>query len=438
VKRLTPRWILIAGWIAFLMYAYPGYLKTDGADMLADSRVGEFTDWHSPMMTEVWRIVGRVISGPAGMLFLQSLLLLAGSYQLLRRAMSDRAAAIAAVCVLVSPPIIATTALVSAEAQLASFVIAGAAALASPQLRIRLLGLGAMFVACGMREGAALAAVPIILASFRWCDDAPRLQRLALAAAASVIVVGAACGANRVLVDFETDRNEVAHAMSDVIGTLRYAKDLGDANVQHLLAGVPLATSTEIQNHAKSVYSKPGKYAAGETRVFDPPATEAEREAVLSARYTVARAAPGAYLAHRWHVFRGILGFSKTWSPLYTEFTQNAGVREGLRHAAFHSLLQSTLIRPVHWLSGTFLFRPYLYAVLALLLLPVAVIRKERDTAVLLASGLSYELGLMFVANRAEYRDSHWMIAATVVAIILLVTRKLGRAVAVDDGAIPP
>ena len=86
----TPQRILLAGWLGFLLYAYPGYMLTDVADQLFESRVNEFTDAHAPMMTEVWRTVALVISGPPGMLFLQSLLLLGGTFVLLRRAMTER------------------------------------------------------------------------------------------------------------------------------------------------------------------------------------------------------------------------------------------------------------------------------------------------------------------------------------------------------------
>ena len=131
-----------------------------------------------------------------------------------------------------------------------------------------------------------------------------------------------------------------------------------------------------------------------------------------------------------------LLGFAQSAWPLYTEFVYSNTVREGIRQAAWHSTVQAALIRPVRWLSDTFLFRPHFYFALALALLPVALIRRQRDAAVLLASGLLYELTLMFVAIRAEYRDSHWLIAATVLAIIMVVARGLeARHERVDDQA---
>ena len=88
MQRVGARSILLAGWLLFLLYAYPGYMDTAAVDMLIDSRYRQISDWHSPMMTWVWEVVGLVIAGPAGMLLLQSGLFLFGARALLARVMS--------------------------------------------------------------------------------------------------------------------------------------------------------------------------------------------------------------------------------------------------------------------------------------------------------------------------------------------------------------
>ena len=426
--KTTPHRILVAGWIVFLLYAYPGYMQTDGADQLADSRVGEISDWHSPMMTELWRIVGCVLSGPAGMLCLQSLLMLAGSYHLLRRAMSDRAAAFAAIGVLLFPAVLATTALVSAEAQLAAFLIAGAAALASDRRRIRFCGLALIVVACGMRAGAALAALPIVFVLFRWHDESS-WRRRGIAIAAWVACVILAAGITRLLVDVRTERNEVALAMSDIVGTLCRANAMTDAEIREVLGDTRLPGTPGIQERACKIEGKSAAFADGEDRIFENPDTEAERSSVISARLALARAAPGGYLVHRGKRFLQVLGL---WSrpPLYTELLEDSGQAEGLRHRASHSNVQEALIVPVRWLAQTPLLRPYVYFIVALILLPLAAIRRQRVALMLLASAIAYEVSLMFVTLRATPQDSHWMIAATVLSIVMLSVHRFAR-----DGA---
>ena len=77
--KLTPLRIVIAGWAVFLLYAFPGYVDIPGGDILADARTEQFGDWHSPVMAKVWYVLGHVVSGPPGMLVLQSGTLLFGA-----------------------------------------------------------------------------------------------------------------------------------------------------------------------------------------------------------------------------------------------------------------------------------------------------------------------------------------------------------------------
>ena len=77
----------------------------------------------------------------------------------------------------------------------------------------------------------------------------------------------------------------------------------------------------------------------------------------------------------------------------------------------------------MRWLSTGVLFRPYVYLAIALILLPLALRRRERAAVVLLASGIAYELALFVVTSDAEYRYSHWMIVATLLAVVVLIAR---------------
>src|SRR6185369_3923165 len=153
---------------------FPGYVMTEGADQLVDSRVGTFTDWHPVMMTEVWRLVGHVISGPPGMLLVQSALLLFGTFVLARRFVTDRAAAFVAIAILLLPPVMTTMAVICAEAQLVAWLVGGTALLLAERRALRLAGLVAMMIACGMGGGAVLAVLPLIVVPFRWRDEQPR------------------------------------------------------------------------------------------------------------------------------------------------------------------------------------------------------------------------------------------------------------------------
>jgi len=414
--ELTPRRILIGGWIVALLYAWPGYLQVDGADQLVDSRTGVFTDWHSPVMTELWRIVGRAIAGPPGMLLLQSALLLFGAYAVFRRLLArERSAAWAAVGVTLFPPVLATTGVISAEAQLAGWFVAGVGALLGERRRIRIVGLGLLAIGIGMREGVALAALPLIATLFYWHDERG-WRRIAVAVLAWVAIVALSIGAERLLIDQHTRRFDAALAISDITEVLRRGPTMSDAELRDMLTGTPLVTTTGIQAKAKS-----------HDPLFASPASDAEREALVDARHAILRTAPGASARLWWHRLYRELGLprSRAWKSLYIKFVEVPAHSETIAYRASHSKLQRWLIVPVRLLSRTFVFRPYLYAYLGLVLLGLAIAWRRRLVVAVLVSGALYELSLGVVDAGSAFRHSHWMIVSTAIATVLLAAYRL-------------
>jgi len=412
---MKPRRILVAAWALFVLFGYPGFMRPDALDELVDSRTGVFTDWHSPMLTELWRVLGRVVAGPAPLFLVQGTMLLLGTYSLARRVLPERRAAAAAAAVLLFPPLLSTTALVSEDATLTAFLVCGAALLLAKR---RFAGLALLVVAAGLQEGAALAVLPIIVATLRW--PATRWRALATAFAAWTAVTALAFGLTQLFIDEHTHRREAALAMIDIAGTLDHAHHIDDARVRALLPGVSFAIVKDLQQHArKASRSSPD---AGDNRVFEAPTTRSERDGLIAGRDSISTALPLAYLGARVKVFERVLGFSrdKQWRTLNTDFVPNPNQRIGIAHAAYHSLVQRILIWPVKLLSRTPLFSPYLYFFLALVLVPIAFVRRNGLAAILLVSGLVYELGLGIVTAVPEYRDSHWMMAATCVAALLV------------------
>ena len=429
LRAASPRAIAIAGYLVFLLYAYPGYMATDAVDQLVDSRVGTFTDWSSPVMTELWRLTGHVLAGPLPMLAVQSGLLLAGAFALLARVMSRRAAMAAACGLLLFPPVLATMAVVGPDGQLAGFAIAGAAALTSPRRGWQVAGAALLVVAAGMSDGSALAIAPIVVLGLELRAGQPRWQRYAVATAAWLAIAGAGLGLDRVLVDNATRRPELELATVDLVGMVRHADHVTDPELGAALAGVRVVTTTDAKARAGAWSAHPEQVTAGPRRWFEPPATPAERDAVIAARATLRVAHPGAYLRHRWQVLTRVLGFGRTpgWDPVYTGFTGTPEQRVAIRHAARHSAVQRGLVTAVEALEATIVFRPYLYAALALALLGLAIAWRQRAAAMVVASGLAYDLALMIVTATPAYRLSLWPIVATVIGGALLAVAARGR-----------
>ncbi|HEY5947535.1 MAG TPA: hypothetical protein VIV40_18655 [Kofleriaceae bacterium] len=406
-----PNWILGAGWLVFLLYAYPGYMGSDSANQLVDSRVGFYTDWQAPIVTEIWRLVENFISGPAGMLLLQSGLLLLGAYQLARRVVSDRSAAIVAICALALPPAAVTTALLTPEALLPGLLLCAAAAWTSNDLRFRVGGFVLVVLACGLHSGARYAALPLMIALLVRREQMTRTRRLALSLAAWVAAVMLAWGISYALTDLVTERTELNLAARDIYGTLQRAPAMRDEQLRPLFDGVILASSTQIQKHARANELLVGTSSAH------------EREALFAARRALIRAQPAAYLKHRSFVFLRALGITRKPAAVYTQFVAKREHASGLQHLARHSVLQRALIAVAKVVAATPLMRPYLYLALAIVLLVVAARRRYGLPALLALSGIAYELSLFISTSRAEYRDSHWLIVSTIVATALLIAQ---------------
>src|SRR5260221_10905741 len=111
----SPRQIVVAGWIVFVLGSYPGYMSKDSATQLFTVRSGDYTDY-SPVMTALWGAFEYVFSGPFPMLLLQSGLFLFGLVAILRAVLSPRAAAVTASCVLLFPPVFSVMAVIWPDA----------------------------------------------------------------------------------------------------------------------------------------------------------------------------------------------------------------------------------------------------------------------------------------------------------------------------------
>jgi len=425
----APRTILAAGWLVFVLYSYPGYMTGAGVDQLVDARVHGLTDWAPAMMTEFWGMVVEVWAGPAAMLMLQGTLLLAGAYHLLRRAMAPRPAAACAVGVLLAPPVLATIAVIWPESLLAALGIAAAALFCAERRWPRWLGLGLVFFGSSLGHGAAFALLPIVVAL---CDVSPwrrRWPRYAIALALWAVLAAGAAQVNDALIGAHTHKDDIALSMDDIAGTLANAGPLDDDAVRADLTGVALVPSSALQERARDVAGHPERYTDAASGLFTAPATPEQIAALMRARVAIVLAHPWAYLAQRWRVAQRVLGLHRprTWLPIYTSFLGATSQWPFAAHLAQHSLVQRALVAFVTALSRTPLFHPYLYALLAIMLLPLAIAWRSRLAVTLLAAGLVGEIAMLVTTQAPELRYSLWLIVTTVIAIPLLIAARISR-----------
>ena len=106
IRGARPGVILAIGFAVFLAYAFPGYMSSDPVAQLYEARTGVFSNAHPPAMAAEWQLLEVFVTGPILMLLLQGCLFLGGLYRLLCHRLAPRPAAVAAVCVLLFPPVL--------------------------------------------------------------------------------------------------------------------------------------------------------------------------------------------------------------------------------------------------------------------------------------------------------------------------------------------
>ena len=440
---MKPRVILAIGWLGFLAYAYPGYMSYDSILQLGEARSGVYGGAHPPLMSMLWALLDSIIAGPLLMLVLQSSCFLAGCFLLLRRWLSERCAALAAVGVLWFPAVAAIMAVIWKDSQMAGFLVLGAALVLSPRRGVRIGGLALLALATGMRYNALAITLPLIVLLFEWSAAQRWWQRYPLALAAWLLVTVVPTVLNRQMTSDQSSTWHRTLALSDIVGTLRYAPDLSDAELQPLLAGTPLRTPTAIQQQTRSDLPPDGisehdllSFGTGTYvpalwittfQVFALPDTDEQRAALTRAWKAIVLGHPLAYLTYRWHVFRELvhLGDADIPSGAYVWFTDvldPSGSAHAIGHNATPSKLQTHLHTAMRWLGTSWLFRGWLYLALTLVLLPFC--RRDRVLAALALSGLANEALLYLVAPTIDFRYSFWLVVSTLLVIVGVIARR--------------
>jgi len=340
--------VAIVGWIGFILGCYPGYMDEQAERQLYSIRIGGH--YHeSPVMTALWAAIEYLVAGPFGMLALQSGLFLAGTTAILRRVAPPRTAALAAVGVLLFPPVFATMAVIWPEALMASALVAGWGAALQPRAHWRVMGALLAGIAIACRPEAGLAAVPLVAVVV----TGPWWRRAALALGLTLCLAGGAYFANRVL----------------------EAEKAGPFSPQWLIS------------------------TAGD-----------------------AAADPALYLQQRWRFAQQQFAGR---NPVYDQFGEVEQIRL-LHHRATASLWQRNMQRFVRTVAATPLFAPGLYFALALVLLTIA--NKSALVRALAVSALSYELGVIAWQPSSDYRNAHYLVMASCIALMarLLPTLRSG------------
>jgi hypothetical protein len=426
VKQIAPFAVLVVGWTVLAVYAYPGFLSFDSVEQLRQARSGDYTDWHPPAMAALWRLVEHVWAGPYGMFVLQSAAFVAGVYLLLRRWLLPPAAAIVAVLVTWFPPVSSVLAVIWKDSQLLGYATLGIALLARGGRRGQLAGLAALALASAMRHNAFTATFAPILLLFRWPEVTSRRHRYAVALGAWLAVTAAGFGVNRALTDVHTHPWTDAGQVWDVAGMIACAPPIDDDEARELLAGTPFKPASDIQATIAAAYvPELGVFHLWDLHVLEQVDNDAQRAAIDRAWWTLLRAHPGAYLAHRANEFAELI-------QLEPKDRHNIWIGIDAWGRDLYQDRPTWYQRPLRtwqrWAGVDWLFWPWLYLLATLGMLVVAIRRRDVLVAALGLSGIGSELPLFLIAPGTSYRYSCWLVAmALFAAIALTATAVRGR-----------
>lgn len=422
-RLVTERVILVAGWIWFLAYGYPGYMSYDSAYELAQARhVEKMNDWHPPVFSLLWRYTDWLFAGPFPILVIQSIVFVIGVRALLRGVLPGRAGAIVTIAILLAPQTVVVVGVIWKDALMAGCVMCGIACLFTERRPWRITGYVLIFLATALRYNAAAATLPIVVLQFGWKTAMPKWRRFALGSALWVAIALGAVLLNSHYVQVKKYPWQVSVAMLDIAGTIRYAHHLDNDQLLADTPGVPWHKTDKIQIRARSWYSAYSNFLTltqEPGQIFDYPTTDEQMEALTQAWKKMVFSYPFAYLRHRLGMFYAQLKIDD--GLVWAEFNDPVFI-DILNHRAMHSKFQRAWVDVMFKLEGTFVFRTSFYFFLAILLLPLT--RGDRLAQVLLASGLLYEMGLLVAAPAIGYRYSQWLVECTLIALVLTFVRR--------------
>ncbi|MEO8704904.1 MAG: hypothetical protein ABI867_32930 [Kofleriaceae bacterium] len=432
--RRTPRQILAATFASFLVYSWPGFIGWDSREHLLHARRGIFGDAHPPAVAWLWRIVELVVAGPAGMLLVQAIPLLAGLYLIFRHRLAARPAAVAASIVFLFPVVSGVTALICKDALMAGFVILGIGLLLHGHLRFALL---ALFVGSLMRWNSFPATFGPIVLLLQLRPSFTGWRRYGSAFVVWLAITIGALEVNEAITVTPEYSWFETHAIEDIAGTLQYMDDLDDATLNRILDGVPMKIHDHVHATFRARYdcSDYRQLIWGPNRIVDKPRSDGERAAIERAWKELVFDNPSAYLKFRLDNFKLLTSVDRrpSFSNVYIWFSVIAAPEtiEELNHDAAGSHVQDRMREAMQWISLTPVFFTFVYLGLCLLLLPFA----KRLELALLLSAMGYELAWFFFAPTSDARYSQWMVLCCVSVIALYVARQLARRVAIAAAA---
>ena len=403
---------------------YPGYMSSDSVDQLGQARSGVFNDWHPPLMSFVWRFTDQIIPGPLGMLILNNVLFWSGIALICYRCLEESAAPAIAVLGLL-PPVFGQLSTVWKDVAFGASMIFAFALLLHAQLTRSkaawIFSFLPLFYALGVRHNSAPAVLVLMFYSgwvyartFRGLGS--WRTPFVVGALSFVLLLAGVSLLNRKLVG---DRQ--GHPLQQILFHDLTAISLAEGKV--LLPGwVHGNRSAPTLDELRRMYTADGldpllwgNPAINFETTGDPTALATLHQAWRAAVYQYS----GAYVRHRFRVFKSILGFNHTCHA-YQEGIEENSFKIQVRS----SKINTTVMQALATLRNTLFFRPWIFvsAIIVMLIASLRLPPKARIPLLMLGiSALLYEGAYLVIGPGCDFRLSWYTVLAALVMPLLMV-----------------
>lgn len=454
-ERLPIELVFLVGFLIHFGFMYPGFMCYDAVNQILEAREGVYSDWHPPLMAIIWRLIEKVVPGPAGMLFLQIGLIWIGTFLVFRAFFKPYGTKIAAplLCLLpFLPPVFGISGAILKDilmwgVLLVAFGVAGHITgknNQTPSVTTLLCAItvSVLWLAILLRHNAFFATIPILgFAIFRLYPKDSLLGLIRAAISGAVIAAGlfVLSGAiNNRLSDRHT-HPWVANAAFDTAGIIkrlekrdeqqalfdRLASTLDATGaVEPLLKAYTPMYWREIFKTTPPTLQLPSNAMGAQLHGFES-LSEAQLQALHRLWIRSILAEPDLWLSHRLAVSEYVLGLvpDSTWSPVIMakEFPTDLEQAYGTHPEA--TKLQEKIETELLSLIDYWFFQPWPYFVISVGVLLTALSRSvtaNLDVICLASSALLYEFSLLLAAPSPDFRYSHYMIFCTLLSWLML------------------
>jgi len=404
---------MVIFWVAF----YPGFMSSDSIAQFEVSKSLKFNDWHPPLMSWVWSVMGFFFPGPSGMLALHIILVWMSVYVWWNN-YRERSRAWLFFLIPFLPWVLNFAGVLWKDVGLAFtlFMLSGLT-LKSPSRRNTLLAAILVFYASNLRYNAIFALFPVlVLLSYRWLKKPTLLKSLVMSSLIIFLTVYSGSVINYAVLGAEKTRPS----------TYMMVDDLAYLSIRYNESFIPGVQIDEIKECA-AVEVGQNKLVGRIFCLSDQPSYK--RNGSLSSEIgsiwlSKVIKYPIEYLKFRMAAFSYLLR-TPADAPYYfwhQGIDENSiGLKNtpnGLTLIAEKFVKRSAVLVPS-------LFKPYWWLLFSLQLLVFTCILVPTRTVliarVLLASSVAYIVGYFPVTPMADFRYVYWSVIAASLSVVVLV-----------------